>query len=174
MKNTLYILFAALSFATISCNKTTDPQTNQPNQPTNTDTNYYFTAKVDGVDWNADMQSSNTSIQSHHQGSITIQAALTDVTDGVFLINLYDYTGADSYTVGTGGNNSYARYTTGTAANGSYSSWNAETPGSSTSGTFTITKDDGSVVEGTFEFDGYSQEAKDTKKITEGKFRMKK
>lgn len=158
----------------ISCSKTTDPQPNNNNNNNATDTNFYFTAKIDGADWSADMQSANTSISSPHQGSLSIQAALTTVTSGVFLINLYNYNGAGSYTVGTGGTNSYARYTTGSVATSNYSAWKAETPGSTTTGIFTITKDDGSIVEGTFSFDGYSEETKDTKKITDGKFRMKK
>ena len=78
-------------------------------------------AKIDGTDWSADMQSANTSVQSYHQGSITIQAALTTITSGVFLINLYNYNGAGTYTVGGSGTNSYARYTTGGAATGNYS-----------------------------------------------------
>lgn len=176
MKRIYTWLTLVLVIATaISCSKTSDPQPNNNNNNNNTtDTNFYFTAKIDGADWSADMQSTNTSITSSHQGLLTIQAALSPVTSGVFLINLYNYNGAGTYTVGTGGTNSYARYMTGSVATSNYSAWKAETPGSITTGTFTITKDDGSIVEGTFSFDGYSEETKDTKKITDGKFRMKK
>ncbi len=169
-----WLTMLLITAAVVSCSKTSDPQpaTNTPNNTT--DTNFYFTAKIDGTDWSADMKASTTSISSPHQGSLSIQASLTTVTSGVFLINLYNYNGAGSYTVGTGGTNSYARYTTGSVATSNYSAWKAETPGSTTTGTFTITKDDGSIVEGTFSFDGYSEETKDTKKITDGKFRMKK
>lgn len=171
MKNLSLIFLSIMLAGFISCSKTEDPA--PTNNTTTTDTNYYFTAKVDGTDWTADMQSSNTSAKSFHAGSITIQASLTDVTKGVFLMNIMGYNGAGTYTVGTGGNNNYIRYTTGTAANGSYSAWKAETPGSTTTGTVTITKDENGVIEGTLEFEGYSEETKDIKKITEGKFRMK-
>jgi len=171
MKRISLLIAFAFTIGTVSCNKTTDPQ---PSGSSNTNNDYYFTTKVDGADWSADMQSTNTFAQSYHQGSLTIQAALTDVTAGVYLINLYNYTGAGTYTVGTGGGNSYARYTTGTAANGSYSAWKAETPGSTTTGTVTITKDESGVIEGTLQFEGYSEETKTTKQITDGKFRMKK
>lgn len=165
----------AFTLGTISCSKSNDPApANNNNSTPTTNTNYYFTAKVDGVDWSADMQSSNTMVSSPHAGSLSLQAALSDVTKGVFLANVFNYNGAGTYTMGTGGGNNYIRYTTGTAANGSYSAWKAETPGSTTTGKIVVTSDANGVVEGTFEFDGYSEETKDTKKITEGKFRMKK
>jgi len=175
MKNVFtFIITTVIVVSTLSCNKTTDPQPTNNNTGTATDTNFYFTAKIDGTDWAADMKSTNTYLNSAHAGSLTIQASLTDVTTGVFLVNLYNYNGAGSHTVGTGGTNSYARYTTGSVGMGTYSAWKAETPGSTTTGTFTITKEENSIVEGTFSFDGYSEEKKTRKKITEGKFRMKK
>lgn len=171
MKKLLYVFTMLISAGIVSCSKT---DTTTPSTPAATvDTNFYFMAKVDGTDWSADMQSTNTSINSHHAGSLTIQASLTDVTKGVFLCNIFTYSGAGTYVMGTGGGNNYIRYTTGTAANGSYSAWKAETPGSTTTGKVIVTKDDNGIVEGTFEFEGYSEETKDNKQITEGKFRMK-
>lgn len=169
----LLTLIAAITMLATACKKKEDNTSNN-NTNNTTDTNYYFTAKVDGTNWSADMKSSNTSATAPHTGVITISAALATVTDGVFLMNIYQYKGAAAYTMGVGGDNNYIRYTTGTVANNSYSSWKAEVPGSTTTGTVTITKDDNGVIEGTFQFDGYSEEKKTTKKITEGKFRMKK
>lgn len=161
----LILCMLAIVFLATSCKKDSN------NTP---DENYYFTAKIDGVDYSADVTSASTYVINHHGSLLTISAALPTVTDGVFLANLSGYTGEQSYTVGTGGGTSYARYTTGSVGDGTYSSWKAETPGSTTTGVFVIAKDDGSVVEGTFQFDGYSEEAKTTKKITDGKFRLKK
>lgn len=169
----LILLMLPVLIGALSCSKSNDPAPAATTTGTN-NTNYYFNAKVDGVSWSADMQSSNTSAQSYHAGSITIQAALTTVTDGVFLANIFNYNGAGTYVVGTGGGNNYIRYTTGTAANNTYSAWKAETPGSTTTGKIVVTNDANGVVEGTFEFEGYSEETKDTKQITEGEFRMKK
>ena len=153
MKQLIFCMLAIVFLAS-SCKKDSN------NTP---DENYYFTAKIDGADYTADVSGSNTYVTNHHGSLLTISAALPTVTDGVFLTNLTGYSGEKSYTVG-GGGNSYARYTTGSVGNGTYSSWKAETPGSTTTGVFIITKDDGSVVEGTFQFDGYSEEAKTTKK----------
>lgn len=166
----LFTLSLILGLALGSCKKEeTKPQTNNSGG----NNNYYFTAKVDGMDWSADVASTTTYANKPHQGMLTISASLSDVTAGFFLINLSGYSGAKSYSVGGAGNNSYARYTTGSVGKGTYSAWKAEDPGSSTTGTVVITSDDGAVVEGTVVFDGYSEEAKTTKKITEGKFRLK-
>lgn len=163
-----------MSGLVMSCSKTeTTPQSGNNNNNT-VDTNFYFTAKVDGVDWKADMNAFNTFAEEPHSGFLSVSASLTTVTDGFFLMNVSSYSGAGTYTLGTGGGNSYVRYTTGTVANGSYSAWKAETPGSTTTGTLVVTKDENGIIEGTLEFDGYSEEKKTTKKITEGKFRMKK
>lgn len=162
-----------LSVFVLSCSK----DETKPNNNTNTNNandNYYFTTKIDGVEWSADMSSKSSYVNTPHPGMLTISAALTQVTSGFFLINLYNYTGAKTYIVGGAGNNSYARYTTGSVGAGTYSAWKAEDPGSTTTGTVTITSDANGVVEGTVVFDGYSEEKKTTKKITEGKFRMKK
>lgn len=171
--NILMVLGLFIVTVIASCTKPTDPVTNNtPNKTT--DTNFYFTAKVDGTDWKADMSSSTTYANAPHSGMLTISASVTPVTSGVFLINVSGYTGAATYSLGGNGNNSYGRYTTGSVGAGTYSAWKAESPGSTTTGTITITKDDAGVIEGTIVFDGYSEEAKNTKKITEGKFRMKK
>lgn len=167
------MLAAVMIAATLtSCNKTTTPDP-APNTNT-TDTNFYFTAKVDGVNWAADMKSTNSYANVPHSGLLTISASLTTVTDGFFLMNIYNYTGAGTYTVGTGGGDSYIRYTSGSVGNGTYSAWKAEVPGSTTTGTVVVTKDDATVIEGTVQFEGYSEEKKTKKMITEGKFRMKK
>lgn len=172
MKKLLTIISVITLLAT-ACKKSDDTTPAGNNNNTN-DTNYYFTAKIDGTAWEADMSSTNTYANVPHTGLLTISASLATVTDGFFLGNISGYNGAGTYTVGTGGGNSYIRYTTGSVGAGTYSAWKAEVPGSTTTGTVTITKDDGGVIEGTLKFDGYSEEKKTTKSITDGKFRMKK
>lgn len=172
MKRLLTIV-AALALLVTGCKKDETTSSNNNNNNNNTDNNYYFKAKIDGTDWSADMASTNTYAQVPHAGLLTISASLTTVTDGFFLGNI-KYNGPGTYKVGVGGEDNYIRYTTGTVANNTYSAWKAEVPGSTTSGTIIVTKDDAGVIEGTVEFDGYSEEKKTTKKITEGKFRMKK
>lgn len=155
-----------------SCKKDeTKPNNNNNNT---TDTNFYFTAKIDGVDWAADKSTTNLYYEIPHANFLSIFASMATVTDGFFLVNISGYTGAGTYIIGGSGNNSYGRYTTGTVANNSYSSWKAEDPGSATTGTVVITKDDANILEGTIVFDGYSEEKKTTKTITDGKFRIKK
>lgn len=176
MSKKFTIFSAILIFCSVlvSCNKTTTTPDSNNNNSNTQDTNFYFTAKIDGTDWKADMSSTNTYATNSHSTLLTIGAALTTVTDGVFLCNLSGYKGAAGYTVGTGGGDNYIRYTTGSVGAGTYSAWKAETPGSSTTGTVTITKDENNIIEGTFSFDGYSEEKKTTKSVTDGKFRMKK
>lgn len=171
MKSLLTLVAVVSLFAT-SCKK--DGTTAPTNNNNNTSNDYYFTAKIDGVDFSADMNSSSTYVNEPHNGLLTISASLSKATDGVFLGNISQYNGAGTYVVGKGGNGSYIRYMAGSVGAGTYSAWKAEEPGSTTTGTVVITKDDGTVIEGTVEFDGYSEEANTTKKITEGKFRMKK
>ncbi len=171
MKQLLTII-AVISLLSTGCNKSNPAPPSNNNSNNNND--YYFTAKIDGVDFSADMNSSNTYANVPHNGLLTISAALTTVTDGFFLGNISNYNGAGTYTIGKGGNGSYIRYTSGSVGAGTYSAWKAEEPGSTTTGTIVITKDDATVIEGTVQFDGYSEEKKTTKKITDGKFRMKK
>jgi hypothetical protein len=40
-----------------------------------------------------------------------------------------------------------------------------------TTGTINVTVEDGTVVEGTFSFEGYNADSKTSKNITEGKFK---
>lgn len=147
------------------------------------DGNFYFTAKIDGNDFSADMSNPTfTSIHKYHAESISISAMKDAANPGAggFLININSgYSGTGTYTVGVGGEEeNYARYMTGSMATSNLNSWAAETGNGSSAnnvgtGTITITADANNIVEGTFSFEGYNNADQTTKQITAGKFRMK-
>ncbi len=161
MKKLMILLAAVVMFFT-ACNK------NDNNNTTGGNNNYYFTAKIDGVDFAADMSSTVTEATKPHAGFLTLSAAKTDVLDGAFLVNISNYTGTGTYSVGTG--NNYARHTVGNIVNGQ--SWEASDK-SGTSGEVIVTSDNNGVIEGTFSFIGLTTKDNSSKIFSDGKFRMK-
>lgn len=162
MKTKLFkisILFLAIFVGLSSCKK------DEKAIDDKNDTDFYFTAKIDGKSFTGDLSKTEKfkATKAAHGNMSTLTVSVTeddsaDPTADSFLINLANYTGAKTYTITS------ARYRS------EKSNWGptAESPGS-----VVITSDKNNVVQGTFSFDGYNEEDKTTKKITEGKFRLK-
>lgn len=161
MKKISLLLFVCMLI--ISCSKNDDDLSGKN----------HLTAKIDGTDWSADIESSNTSATLYHDILLSISGSETDPTIGSFLFNIRNYKGVGSYTVGVGSaDKSYGRFTTGSVAN-SFKSWNAEIDDNDIgTGTVVITSDNGKAVAGTFTLSLYNKKDMNTKKITEGSFEL--
>ncbi len=144
---------------------------------------FYLTAKIEGTNFTADLSDTKTwGAFKYHTGTLSISVPdnVANAGEGTIMLNILEgYNGAGTYKVGVGGNaKNYARYSTGSMGTGNLNSWAAETGSASSAndvgqGTIVVTSDKSNVVEGTFQFDGYNNTGKTTKKITEGKFRLK-
>ena len=154
------------------------------------ETGFYFTAKIDGQDFVADMKSCECSTPADfltetykHNNNLYIRAKknTANANEGEFFLSLGSvstpYSGAGVYELvpeeGVYAGVSYTlnseKWAVGDASLGAKSGQLIYSP---TTGTVTITKDENKVVEGTFSFDVYNEALQSTKKITEGKFRL--
>ena len=175
LKTSLLLIFILTILG--SCNR--DDQDDSKN----TNDTFYFTTKIDNVDFSGDLSNPATfGAFKYHAGTLTISIPkdVNSPSSGAFLLNILSgYNGSGTYKVGIGSTgNNYARYSLGSMATNNLKFWSAETGSSSTSntigtGTITISSDTNNIVEGTFQFSGYSNEDATTKQFSEGKFRLK-
>lgn len=166
---TLTVLFCVTIFI-MSCSKNDETEeTLTTNQP-------HFTAKIDGNDWTADINNSNTHAQIHHGSFLSLSGYTDDLDYGGFLINIRNYNGVGEYKIGVGSTDkSYGRFTSGSFAKNNLKSWNAEESNNSIgTGVLKITSDKDNILKGTFSFDGYNKDDSTTKKITSGSFLLTK
>lgn len=155
------IFFLAIFVGLSSCKKDNNTVDDE-----GTGGDLYFNAKIDGQDYPSNIGDGKT-LSISHGNLLTIKDKAGN--NPGFFINIHGYSGAKTYQLSKG---------TGTA-NGSYSEivtavkWNFWGTTAEKPGTITIISDKNNVVEGTFSFEGYNTDTKTTKKITEGKFRLK-
>lgn len=116
------------------------------------------TAVVDGEPWEADP--TRAFWNSHHADALSISCSLADSSSGI-LINIAGYTGPGTYALTEG--QTYGQYLGGALST---------EPGAwvSTTGSVEVTGDDGSVVRGTFAFDGTDTNLQTTKVVESGSF----
>ncbi|GEM_PF-717649 len=185
----LLTLILAISVALFACKKEDTPD--KETEEVKNDTNFYFNAKIDGQAFTADMKSCDCSASADfltetykHNGNLYIRAKknTANADEGEFWFALGSvsqaYNGAGVYELipqqGIYAGASYTLNSEKWAVGDEYVDIeNGQLVYSATSGTVTITKDENKIVEGTFKFDGYNSGKQTTKKITEGKFRLK-
>ncbi|WP_432410668.1 DUF6252 family protein [Rasiella sp. SM2506] len=147
------LLLVSIPFS--SCSSDDDATT--PEQ-----TNFFLTAKIDGVDFSANSADPLASISNNQTQIFTI----TGINNNGGRITL---TLPSPIIVGT--------FTTDTGAILSFVSPNVEVWGATEdagTGTITITANNTTAIEGTFSFTGVNPADNSTKVITEGKFKAKK
>jgi len=132
-----------IAITTIACNN--DDDANDSNDPTANTAAEFLTAKVDGVDFSA-MEISVTATTSNN----VLSLVGGDSSGNTFQFAMQNYTGVGTYITGDVITNSNAMsYITVTPVALWTSTFDTGT------GTLEVTADDGSVIEGTFEFLGY-------------------
>jgi len=155
LKRMTYLLLVIITlFSCTSNNDETDPNGGED----------FFTAKIDGVDWAAFTGPPDTVAWNEaHPGLIVIQGS--DSNGHAITMNIINYSGAGTYDFATAG---FIQLVEG--LNGAW----ACTPVLGTTGSVTITSDDGDVIEGIVSFVGKNANDNSTKNITEGSFRASK
>jgi hypothetical protein len=154
LKKMKYLLFLTMVVFSCTTNNDTDPS----------DEGDFFTAKVDGVDWAAFAGPPDTVAWNEaHTGLIVIQGS--DSNGLAITMNIMNYTGTGTYDFTTAGFIQFVQGTTGAWACNSVLG---------TTGSVTITSDDGNIIEGTLSFVGKNANDNSTKTITEGSFRATK
>lgn len=128
-----------------------------------------FTAEVAGVgSISASKDFDTVSGTKISAGGINVVALQgTDNSGKGFMIRFTTYTGPGTYSLGFGNIANSATFIGGTAMGEQYS-----TAYQGTSGTITVTSDDGKRIEGTFEFVGKVSNTSAARTITNGKFKV--
>jgi hypothetical protein len=128
----------------------------------------YFTAKVDGTDWEAFRGPPDTVAWSEpHTGLVSIQGS--DVNGQAITMNIMNYNGTGTYDFTSSG---FIQFVVGpTQANSG--SWVCNST-SGTTGSVEITSVNGDSIEGIVSFTGKNLQDDSTKVISEGKFKASK
>lgn len=175
------ILLGIITLATllVSCKK------EDKNNDDHKKEDFYFTAKIDGVEFNADMSSCECSpplfgTEAYiHAGILVLRGKKNSKkqNDGEIFIKLDGTIEVKTYPLEPGKNGPGAYYLFGSnghwAAGGEIVAYNPNAVYSSGTGSVTITSHKDNIVEGTFTINGVNYQDATKKNITEGKFRMK-
>ena len=167
MKNVLkrmFVLTLMISSATLltNCDKDEDPTDGGGG-------NEHLTAKVDGADYAASKDPASIIGATKSSGTLTVQGG--DNSGQTIRLIATGYTGVGTYTFGGIGNGSSGTYITNpTDFNNLQKNTYSTSFRDGNLGTIEVTKDDDSVVEGTFSFEGFNSES-NKKTITEGSFK---
>lgn len=164
--NQLTILFLSiLLFSFSGCSDDDDDDNNNNNSG-----DQYFTAKVDGVDFEAAQSPAVIIGAVASNGVLAVQGGQNN--GNTINFSIPNYTGVGTYTTGDNVQNmNLIQYVTISPVGGWLSNGVTALVGGLTPGTIEITSDDGTTVEGTFSFDGYNGQDQTTKVITDGKFK---
>lgn len=184
----LFTLAVAFIIGLNACSKKDNPN---PTEEKENNGSFYFNAKIDGTDFSADMKSCECTTPASflteaykHNGNLYIKAKknTTNASEGEFWVSIGSvsspYTGAGAYALvpqqGVYAGVSYTLNSTKWGVGDEMIGFaNGQGIYSTTTGTITITKDESSIVEGTFSFNATTNPVSTTKVVTEGKFRMK-
>lgn len=154
-------LLFLLALSIVSCSKNNDDE----NTSSGGD---FFTAKVDGTDWSAFTGPPDTVAWNEaHTGLIVLQGS--DANGTAITMNIMNYNGTGTYDFTKAG---FIQYVIAPTQSNS-GSWVCNTA-SGTTGSVTITSDDGTTLEGTVSFTGLNPQDNSRKVITEGKFKATK
>ncbi len=168
----------------VACKK--DKNNNNDEKDKNgTNNEFYFTAKIDGVEFKADMYSCECTNAAQfgteayiHTGTLVLRGKKNtkDVNEGEIFLRLGPVD-VKTYLLEASKNGPGAYYTLGSAkwsAGGEVVDYGASNPIYSTgTGNVKITSHKDNIVEGTFELNTVSYADGSKKSITDGKFRMK-
>ena len=129
----------------------------------------YVTAKIDGASWESSTDYDTTGAQK--SGTVLVVQG-SDNDGNAINFSIANYNGTGTYKTGdnlTNGNQlMYVKINPA-------ASWSSNLAtaalGTLAPGTINVTADDGTLVEGTFSFEGYNANTKTSKNITEGKFK---
>jgi len=157
---TVSVLLICLSLL-FSCNKDDNDSSDAGDE--------FVSAKIDGTSWTSSKDYNTTAAQK----SGNVLAVQGSDNDGNAInFNIANYSGVGNYKTGDNLTNGSQIMYVSISPVGSWSSNLATAAlGTLIPGTIDITKDDGSVFEGTFSFEGYNASTKTIKKFTEGKFK---
>lgn len=154
LKRIKYVLLITVVLFSCTSNNETDPNSGDD----------FFTAKVDGVDWAAFVGPPDTVAWNEaHAGIIVIQGS--DSNGHAITMNIMNYNGVGTYDFTMAGFIQFVEGITG--------AWVCNAT-SGTTGSVTITSDDGNIIEGTVSFVGKDVSDNSTRTITEGSFRATK
>jgi len=183
MKKLLFGMMACMVLLA-SCKKEKNSTDDEKKEDTKTD-NFYFTAKIDGVEFKADMYSCECTNAAQfgteayiHTGTLVLRGKKNtkNVDEGEIFLRLGEI-GVKTYQLEASTNGPGAYYTLGSdkwSAGGEVVAYGSSNPIYSTGmGNVKITSHKDNIVEGTFELSTISYADGTKKSITDGKFRMK-
>lgn len=157
---TVSVLLICLSLL-FSCNKDDNDSSDAGDE--------FVSAKIDGTSW-ASSKDYNTTAAQKSGNALAVQGSDND--GNAINFSITNYSGVGNYKTGDNLTNGNQIMYVSISPVGSWSSNLATAAlGTLTPGTIDITKDDGSIVEGTFSFEGYNSQDTSSKNITEGKFK---
>lgn len=160
LQKTISLLFISAALVLSSCSKDDDGD----GENNNNSGSEFLTAKVDGVDFEAAQDPAVIVGASQSNNVLAVQGGKNN--GETIRINLVGYTGPGTYRTGNDISNT---------SSVSYITLNPTANWMSTfdigSGTVEVTKDDGTVVEGTFSFEGFNADDQTTKTVTQGQFK---
>ena len=131
----------------------------------------FITAKVAGNDWSTDSNYADLVAAQISSDMLLVQGSNNG--GEAMTIQVYNYTGTGTYRIGANATDGSMLMHYRVSSNTSWiNSYLTQLGGGVPKGEVVITKDDGVVVEGTFKFEGYNQEASpNVLSITDGNFR---
>ncbi len=131
----------------------------------------FITAKVADIDWSTDSNYADLVAAQISNDMLLVQGSTND--GEAMTLQVYNYTGIGTYRIGTNATDASMLMHYRVSSNtGWVNSYITQLSGAVPEGEVVITKDDGVVVEGTFKFDGFNQEASPSiLSITDGNFR---
>lgn len=155
-----------VSIAISSCNKSNDDDGDGGDGGSEN-----FSAKVDGSNFSASTDPATLIGAQLNSGVLVAQGS--DNNGNAINFSITNYTGAETYKTGdvlTNGN--MIQYIKVSPVGAWGSNLATAALGTLTPGTIVITSDNGTVIEGTFSFEGYNSSDMTTKMITEGRFKV--
>ena len=159
-----WCIIALLTFSFASCTSD-DDDTNSSSSG-----DEYLTAKIDGADYAASKDPATIIGATKSNGILAVQGG--DNSGNTISFQIMNYNGTGSYNTGDNlSNTSQIMYITISPIANWGSNLATAALGTLSPGTITVTSDDGSIVEGTFEFEGYNASTQNSKNITNGKFK---
>lgn len=130
-----------------------------------------FTAKIDGTSFSASNDPATLIGAQLNSGVFVAQGS--DNSGNAINFNITSYTGAGTYHTGDLLTNpNMIQYVRVSPQGGWGSNLATAALGTLTPGTIVISSDNGTVIEGTFSFEGYNSSDMSTKMITEGSFKV--
>jgi hypothetical protein len=167
IKQTFYLSLICLALVASGCSKNNDDGSGGDTGGGSES----FSAKVDGSNFSASNDPATLIGARLNSGVFTAQGS--DNSGNAINFTINSYTGAETYRTGDLLTNPNLIQYVRVSPTGAWGSNLATAAlGTLTPGTIVITSDNGTVVEGTFSFEGYNSSDMSTKMITEGRFKV--